>query len=622
MLAAITAHAQDASSAPASVPAGVSATSQTTTPAVSEKRALEADNAYIEGARQVERQDLTAAERSFTRAVELNPAKPEYLMALADVRERHLTALVQQAAQARARGDIAQSEALLSQARLIDPDNPIIAQHTPGASANEAMTPPQDLASTLAGPMELKVKPGLHSFHQRGSVRDAITAVYNAFGIGSVVFDDSVPSTSLRFDLEDADFDTATKAIFELAHVFAVPVQPTSVLLVKDTQENRQKFLPLLEEMVYIPGASNDQMTELANVARNIFDLKSVTASPSSGDILLRGDEHTLKVVNATLANLVDGGSEVQFEMRLYEVQSTHINDTGLKFPTSIGAFSVASEASTLIQQNQSILQQAIASGLLVLKGNILQQEIQEVLFLVGAGAVNISQFSNFLGFVGGGLGLTGVYLGSNASLNLMLNSTDVRVLDEITLRSSSGKDINFRAGTRYPVITGTYSSGLSSSALAGLSPSLQALASKYLGSTTTASVPQFQFEDLGITIKATPQVHGVDSVTLKLTLKIEALAGASINDVPVLQSRALDSDFTIPIGETAMLFSLVSTSEMKAISGVPGLSALPGFVGTDKNTEKDSDELLVTITPHLVRRPNLHIAAHPVLTGPVRSAQ
>jgi Flp pilus assembly secretin CpaC len=51
------------------------------------------------------------------------------------------------------------------------------------------------------------------------------------------------------------------------------------------------------------------------------------------------------------------------------------------------------------------------------------------------------------------------------------------------------------------------------------------------------------------------------------------------------------------------MMATLVSRNELKSVDGVPGLSELPGFQGTEQDREFDSDELLITITPHVVRR-------------------
>jgi len=63
------------------------------------------------------------------------------------------------------------------------------------------------------------------------------------------------------------------------------------------------------------------------------------------------------------------------------------------------------------------------------------------------------------------------------------------------------------------------------------------------------------------------------------------------------------------------MLASEVSSQETRAITGLPGLSELPGFQSTtNENKEIDTGELLITITPHIVRAGNVHIASRPLL--------
>lgn len=102
--------------------------------------------------------------------------------------------------------------------------------------------------------------------------------------------------------------------------------------------------------------------------------------------------------------------------------------------------------------------------------------------------------------------------------------------------------------------------------------------------------------------------------------MKIEALAGSSINSIPILNNRALASTITVPAGKTAMLATLVTSSEMKALTGLPGLSELPGFEGTDQDRQKSSTELLITITPHIVRNGRLQVASKRIAT--VRTGQ
>ena len=51
-------------------------------------------------------------------------------------------------------------------------------------------------------------------------------------------------------------------------------------------------------------------------------------------------------------------------------------------------------------------------------------------------------------------------------------------------------------------------------------------------------------------------------------------------------------------------MVSSVSKTETAALTGLPGLSELPGFqMPTQKDAERDSSQLVVVVTPHVVRR-------------------
>ena len=64
------------------------------------------------------------------------------------------------------------------------------------------------------------------------------------------------------------------------------------------------------------------------------------------------------------------------------------------------------------------------------------------------------------------------------------------------------------------------------------------------------------------------------------------------------------------------MLSTLVSSSEMKALTGLPGLNDIPGFQGTSQDRQKSSTALLITITPHIVRSGRLEVSSRRIDTA------
>jgi type II secretory pathway component GspD/PulD (secretin) len=175
-------------------------------------------------------------------------------------------------------------------------------------------------------------------------------------------------------------------------------------------------------------------------------------------------------------------------------------------------------------------------------------------------------------------------------------------------LRVDDGQPAIFREGTRYPITSSTYSTGLSTAAsnLGNASingVSVASLLKQYAGGTST-TIPQVTYEDLGVTLDTTPVVERSGRVSLKLNLKVESLTGTSSNGNPILGSRAFASSITVADGESALMVSDMSRTESVALTGIPGLSELPGFqMPIDDNVMKSTTQLVVVVTPHVVRR-------------------
>ena len=569
-----------------------------------------ADNAYLAGARLFERKDFAGAEAQFQKAAKLNPSDSNYALAAAMARTERVTDLVQQAGKARLKGQKQAADSLLAEARQLDPENKIVPEHGGTAALagifrtviEPANEPWMREAPALAGPVTLAPNKSTQTFHLHSDEQQLIQQVFESYGIRPV-FDQSVPRQNIRFDIDNVQYAQAAPILLQMAHLFSVPLDASSVLIAKDTPENRQQFERQLQETVNVPGMTNEEMDSLGNVIRQVFEVKQLVVEKSSGNLVLRAPEDTLKAVNLTLADLLDSASVVMIDLRLYSVDTTRQRQIGGQTPQQIGIFSVASEAQQIVSQNQSLVNQAIAQGLVPPNANA----VTIALALIASGLVQSTLVSNTIGLFGGGLTTMGVTENQGAAFHLAFNSSDTRGLDDIQVRVNDRDTATFRLGTRYPITTATYTngiSGISPSALAGVNvngvPASRLLAQ--LG--TQATIPEIQYEDLGLTLKASPTVQKSGNIYMQLNLKIESLAGSSSNNIPVLNSRTFVSDVTVPDGQTAMLVSSLTRSESAAVGGLPGLGELPGFqtLTSDKTAEKDTSELILLVTPHVVR--------------------
>lgn len=588
----------------------ISTTSTDSSRKYTERELRQADDAYLEGARLLDRGELAAAEKAFQRASKIIPIKPEYVQAATLAHEHRVTELVQQAGRARLLGHHEQADALLAQASRLDPENNIVNQHRNTAPEPQSRIETQvrnigaesfaRRTDRLAGPIVLSPSTEVKDLRLRGTTLQVIQQAFSLYGIRTVM-DDSLQSQPMRVELEKIGYDRASDIVLSMAHAFAIPLDQHTVIVAKDTPQNRERLEPQLEETIYVPGFTSAQMKELGTVVQNVFDVRKASIQSNGGTIAVRAPEDTISAINQTLTDLVDGSSEVVLDINLYSVDRTRRRNIGVQLPQQIGVYNAESAAHDIVSANQSLVNQAISQGLVPADAN----DITIALALISSGLVKSSLLANTIGFFGGGLTLSGVTTNAPTTLNLALNSSDTRVLDTIKLRLGDRETGTFRSGTRYPIITSTYSSGITGlpGSLAGATingVSAQSLISQ----ATSVTIPQIQFEDLGLTMKATPTVQKSGQVTMQLDLKIEALGNSSLNNIPVLANRQFVSTLTVRDGESTLLASSLSQSESAAVSGLPGLGELPGFqtATANKISELDTSELVLLITPHIVR--------------------
>ena len=571
-------------------------------PTARERR--EAEKAYLAGAKAIEHEDYQSAEEDLVTAVSLVPGNQQYSATLEIARQHQVTSLIQAADKAKLLGHADEAQEDLRKAFLLDPKNPMIAQHLDEIESATAHSETLRAEEVNAGPpIELSPEQARRSFHLRTNSNDVLRQVLTAYGI-SPTFDSSVKSRPVRLDLDDVDFDQATQAAKLVTKTFFVPLDPKRVLVAEDSKENRTKYQRLAVETVYFPGLTSTEITEMSNVARNVFEAQQVTVSAGNGTMTVRAPSDKLAALNSTLAEMLDGRSEIQLDLRLYSIAKTRAQNVGLQFPQTVTLFSVQSELRSIVQSNQSLVQQIISSGL----ASAGDYEAI-VAILISSGAVSGSILSQGFAVFGGGATLTGITTGK-ATANLALNSSDTRILDSLTMRVLDQEESTIKSGTRYPIITSSYSA-LSGSTLAipGLSSAgvSSALTGLGIGGSPLASsnsvIPQVQYEDLGLSLKVKPMIQKNRDVSLNLDLQITSLAGSSLNNIPVLDNQQYKSITTLKAGETALVVSDLSKQQSKAVTGIPGLSDLPGFQSTTNNqTENDFSELVIVITPHIIR--------------------
>jgi len=119
----------------------------------------------------------------------------------------------------------------------------------------------------------------------------------------------------------------------------------------------------------------------------------------------------------------------------------------------------------------------------------------------------------------------------------------------------------------------------------------------------------QFTYLDVGVNIDLTPRVHPNRDVSLKLKVEVSAhTSDVAIGGItqPVISQRVIEDDIRLKEGEVNIIGGLVQRTESKTLEGWPGLAKLPllRYLFSHDKTEHQEDEVLIVLTPRIVRIP------------------
>jgi tetratricopeptide (TPR) repeat protein len=560
---------------------------------------------YLAASKLFEKGQFENALRGYEQAAKLDPNNRDYPLAASVARSHAVTALVQAAAKNRLHGDRAAARAALAHGLELEPQNLQASEHLYelGDDTLRAQSKPlyEQGAQTVGEFAVLAPDVAVHSFHLRTDQRQMTRQVFRAYGIETTM-DNSVRSAQVRLDVDNVGFEEATRILQMVTKTFYVPLDAHRVLVAKDTKSNRDEFMRQGQETVYLSGLTQTELTDVGNLAKNVFDIREAAVNLIAGTITLRAPDKTLSAFNATMRELLQGKNQVLLHVRIIQLARTRTHDTGVQLPQSMSAYNLYTEEQSIMNDNATAVQEIISSGLAS-----SDDYLGIIAILVASGDVSSSLFSSGLAMFGGGITASALSPGT-VTANLSLNSSESRELDDLQLHLGDGEAATLRSGTRYPIQTSSYSniSSDSSSTIAGLtgagtSSALSSLLASYTGSSST--IPQVEYQDLGLTLKATPKVMRNDAVALTLDMEIKALSGSSLDGNPILNNDSYSGVVTVKLGETVVLMSSLSKTESRAVSGTPGISEIPGLNDlTGKDIEKDYAMLLIVITPQIVR--------------------
>jgi general secretion pathway protein D len=119
--------------------------------------------------------------------------------------------------------------------------------------------------------------------------------------------------------------------------------------------------------------------------------------------------------------------------------------------------------------------------------------------------------------------------------------------------------------------------------------------------------INSIDYRETGVILQVTPQVGSDGLVTLDIAQEVSSVqpnvTTAGINS-PTFSERAVTSRVSVQDGQTIGLAGLIMDSDSHANQGIPFVKNIPllGDLFATQNNQRTRTELLVLITPHVMR--------------------
>jgi len=82
-------------------------------------------------------------------------------------------------------------------------------------------------------------------------------------------------------------------------------------------------------ETVYLPGLNATELTDVVNLAKNVFNVQQAVAEPTSGTITIRAPQPIMDAITEFLDDLQDDRPVVMLDVKIFEVSTQFTKDLG-----------------------------------------------------------------------------------------------------------------------------------------------------------------------------------------------------------------------------------------------------------------------------------------------------
>ena len=190
-------------------------------------------------------------------------------------------------------------------------------------------------------------------------------------------------------------------------------------------------------------------------------------------------------------------------------------------------------------------------------------------------------------------------------ALQALQTNSDVNVLSTPNIIASDNNEATIQVGENVPISMG-YSPGGSllqsyAATAAGDASSVGNLGSMLGG----LGGVRYKRQDVGLTLKITPHINDDEQVRLEIELEVSDIKSADPVAGPNISKKQASTTTVVSDQQTVVIGGLITDREIQTTKKVPVLGDIPilGFLFRTKTTVKQKQNLLIFLTPYIIRK-------------------
>jgi len=383
------------------------------------------------------------------------------------------------------------------------------------------------------------------------SLKMVFEALSRTTGI-NFIFDREVKSDQrTTVFLKQTTLEDAVDVILTTNQLDKKILNATSVLIYPNNASKNKEYQDLVVKAFYL---SNAEAKQTANMLKTMLKTKEIFVDDKVNMLMMRETPETIELAEKLIALQDMDEPEVMLDVEVLEINRSRLLNLGVQFTNQ---FTIAPLGATPTSTNPGT---GTNSG-------------------TGSTSLPTYRLSDLKHLNSDLLGITV----PSATISLQKTDGDANLLANPRIRVKDKEKAKVMIGDKVPVVTTT--------------------------STPNGFVAEsISYLDVGLKLEVEPNIHLHDEIGIKINLEVSSLVSSikTNNGSQAYQigTRNYSSALRLKDGETQLLAGLISDEARSAANGIPLLGDLPvlGRLFSNQNDTRNKTEIVMSITPHLVR--------------------